>query len=48
MALSFSTSAHRRLRRVTVARRCVGGLILLAGAAILSMDLIALVTGAMG
>ncbi|MNV67752.1 hypothetical protein D3C71_1605630 [compost metagenome] len=52
MALSFSTSAPRnappRLRRRTIARRCVGGLISLAGAAILGMELIVRVSGAIG
>lgn len=52
MAFSFSRCAHppgrRHLRPSTIARRCVGGLISLAGAAILGMQLIALIAGAMG
>lgn len=51
MAFSFSTlapgPAPRRLRRRTIARRCVGGLILLTGAGILTMDMIALLSSAM-
>lgn len=50
MAFSFSPSSHkpasRRLRPATIARRCVGGLIMLAGASILTMDMIALASGA--
>lgn len=50
MAFSFSPASHkpasRRLRPVTIARRCVGGLIMLAGASILTMDMIALASGA--
>ena len=50
MAFSSSTSSHkpvaRRLRPASIARRCVGSLILLAGATILTMDMIALASGA--
>jgi len=52
MDLPFSSSAAGqtapRLRRRTIARRCAGGLISLAGAAILGMELIARVSGAIG
>lgn len=37
--------ARRRLKAATVARRCVGSLILLAGAAIVTGDLVALLRG---
>jgi hypothetical protein len=47
MAFSHKTVA-RRLRPATIARRCVGSLILLAGATILTMDMIALACGAQG
>jgi len=50
MAFSFSTTPHRpatrRLRPGLIARRCVGSLIMLAVACILTMDLIALASGA--
>jgi hypothetical protein len=49
MSLLPSSSAPRTLRRLkpaTVARRCVGSLILLAGAVILTGDLVALWRGA--
>lgn len=50
MAFSFRTaaqpSASRRLRPATIARRCVGSLILLAGASILTLDMIALASAA--
>lgn len=52
MAFSFSTAsrkpAARRLRPATVARRLVGGLIMLAGACILTMDMIALASAPQG
>ncbi len=52
MAFSFSNCAHqparRPLRPATIARRCVGGLISLAGAAILGMELVTRIAGAMG
>lgn len=48
MAFPCSNSTHSRahLRPATVARRCVGGLIALAGACLLTRDLIGLVFGA--
>ncbi|QKV51956.1 hypothetical protein [Comamonas antarctica] len=48
MAFSLRTSGHgrRHLRPATIARRCIGGLLMLAGACILSMDLKALLFGA--
>ena len=39
-------STPRRLKPATVARRCVGSLILLAGAVIVTADLVALWRGA--
>ena len=52
MAFSFSTAsrkpAPRRLRPATIARRLVGGMIMLAGACILTMDMIALAACAPG
>lgn len=49
MASSSRTSLHRaparRLRFGTLARRCVGSMILLAGASILTLDMMALLAG---
>lgn len=42
---SSGPRAPRRLKPATVARRCVGSLILLAGAAIVTGDLVALLRG---
>jgi len=48
MAFPLRTLGHgrRRLRPATIARRCIGGLLMLAGACILSMDLAARLFGA--
>lgn len=43
---SSASRTPRRLKPATVARRCVGSLILLAGATIVTTDLVALWRGA--